>query len=315
MITKPKLSVPEQLSHLKNKGVLFTITNEHDALEYLNKNNNYFKLRSYRKNYTQKYDGSYVGLEFAYLRDLSIIDMRIRYCLLEMCLDIEHHIRVRAIKAIENAEAEDGYSVITDFKAKYPEDFKNSIERAKKSPYCQDLVESYPDMMPIWVYVEIAQFGQLINLYRFIGERLDDCTMVNDYYHLQEIRQLRNACAHSNCLINDLRVSKSSKKPNSDLVNAITSAGITPDVRKKKMSNDRVRQITSLLYFYKVFVTSEGLKKHQSKVLYETFIRRPHEHIDYWINNDLIISTFNFFEKIVDKWYTSAYNTPIEQKL
>lgn len=54
MPRKPKLSVVEQLQHLKDKGVLFNIFTEDKALDYLSKNNNYFKLRSYRKNYNLK---------------------------------------------------------------------------------------------------------------------------------------------------------------------------------------------------------------------------------------------------------------------
>ena len=50
-IVKPKLSVDEQIEHLKSKGVLFNIMDEEKAKDYLKRHNNYFKLTAYRKNY------------------------------------------------------------------------------------------------------------------------------------------------------------------------------------------------------------------------------------------------------------------------
>ena len=56
-----------------------TITTEEDAKKHLCAHNNYFKLTSYRKNYTKRTsgptEGQYAQLEFAYLRELARIDM------------------------------------------------------------------------------------------------------------------------------------------------------------------------------------------------------------------------------------------------
>lgn len=51
---RPILSAKEQINHLKSKGVKFNLCSEESAIQYLEKNNNYFKLRAYRKNY-EKY--------------------------------------------------------------------------------------------------------------------------------------------------------------------------------------------------------------------------------------------------------------------
>ena len=100
--TKPQLTPQEQVEHLKKKGVKFNFKSEDEAINYLSKNNNYFKLRSYRKSF-EKYvggdkDGMYIDLDFAMLKDLAIIDMRFRYTLLLMSLDIEHFEKVRLLK-------------------------------------------------------------------------------------------------------------------------------------------------------------------------------------------------------------------------
>ena len=96
---KPRLSLDEQIQHLKDKGILFNIMDEESAKQYLKYNNNYYKLTSFRKNYDKhpggENEGKYINLEFAYLVDVSIIDMRLRYRVVEMALDIEHHTKLQ----------------------------------------------------------------------------------------------------------------------------------------------------------------------------------------------------------------------------
>ncbi len=44
---KPRLSLDEQIQHLKDKGILFNIMDEDSAKQYLKYNNNYYKLTSF----------------------------------------------------------------------------------------------------------------------------------------------------------------------------------------------------------------------------------------------------------------------------
>ena len=84
-MNKLKLSYEGQINHLKSKGILFNKVSETKALEYLKLNNNFFKLKSYRKNFNKnKSKDQYVHLEFAYLSDLSIIDTRLRKLRIQM---------------------------------------------------------------------------------------------------------------------------------------------------------------------------------------------------------------------------------------
>lgn len=46
---KPRLSLDEQIQHLKDKGILFNIMDEDSSKQYLKYNNNYYKLTSFRK--------------------------------------------------------------------------------------------------------------------------------------------------------------------------------------------------------------------------------------------------------------------------
>lgn len=297
MSRKPKLTTDGQIAHLKEKGVTFSVVSEEQALDYLTKNNNYFKLRSYRTNYRKKSDGTYVELEFAYLRDIAIIDMRMRYCLLQMCLDVEHCARVKLIKTIEDSP-EDGYSIVSKYLDTDP-DIKIELKKnSMRSPYCKDLYCSYENDMPIWVFVELAQFGRLNEFYRYIGRMLDNKQLIDEFYLLQEIRMLRNACAYSNCVLNDLQ-----SKPNNQyqvsrkMCAALGNIGISAGIRERKLSNDRIRQITTLLYFYRILVQSQGLLKYQTRELHKVFFDRMNEHRDYYRKSEPVLTTFDFFPK------------------
>ena len=67
----------ELISHMKIKGIKFDIVKE-EAKIFLQNNNYYMKLASYRANYDKrKSNGEYINLDFAYLRELSTIDMHL----------------------------------------------------------------------------------------------------------------------------------------------------------------------------------------------------------------------------------------------
>lgn len=67
--SKPLLDTDGQICHLISKGVKFEIITVEDARTYLANNNNYFKIRAYRKNFPKHPDGTlkgkYINLDFA----------------------------------------------------------------------------------------------------------------------------------------------------------------------------------------------------------------------------------------------------------
>ncbi len=55
----------ELIEHMKAKGIKFNITTEEDAKMFLQNNNYYMKLASYRANYDKhKGDDKYINLDF-----------------------------------------------------------------------------------------------------------------------------------------------------------------------------------------------------------------------------------------------------------
>ena len=144
--TKELLSVDQLIEHMKQKGIKFVEMTEESARDFLSYNNYYMKLASYRCNYEKclsgKREGQYKNLDFAYLKELSTLDMYLRYIIIEMCLDIEHAIKVRILEDVTNNPDEDGYNVVRKFIAKDSNiSILKKIKSHKSGEYCKDLMQ------------------------------------------------------------------------------------------------------------------------------------------------------------------------------
>lgn len=96
---KTKLTIPEQIQDMTNKGITFKYNDDDSVIEFLKHKNYYFKLKSYGRNY-DKYlatskKGQYINLDFAYLEELSTLDMLLRKTIITMALDIEHALKTQ----------------------------------------------------------------------------------------------------------------------------------------------------------------------------------------------------------------------------
>lgn len=314
-MTKPKLSVTEQIDRLTSKGIKFDITSKDEAIDYLSKNSNYFKLTSYRKSFAKhpdgKLKGKYINLDFEWLKDLSIIDMRLRYTFMHMALDVEHFSKVRLLKVIEESD-EDGYGVVASFLANLSGDQYDAIMRelskVKGNPYCGDIIAKYDNDFPVWAFIEIITFGWFITFYIYCAKNVfEDRKLENEAYLLLASKDLRNAVAHNNCLINNLLPNTIKRATNYYVSNELSRIGVTKSIRDKKMSNVRIQQIVTLLYTHKKIVTSPGINEHQCDVLNET-IQRMFRNIDFYSSNETIFTTFKFLKYVIDKWFPCSYN-------
>ena len=309
--TKKKLKSAEQLIvHMKSKGIKFNIVSEKEAINYLENNNNYFKLAAFRKNYPKhpagEFEGQYIDLEFAYLKDLAIIDMTLRYTVVHLALDIEHHAKLQLMREAE-AHNEDGYAIIKDYFESLDDDKRSraesEIERNVNSIYCGAIIDKYKEAYPIWAFIEIVPFGQLLSFYRFCADRYKDKKMQNTWYQLMACKEIRNASAHSNCVLNDLTPNSAKYNTSNDVMKSLSAIkGISKNTRKSKMSNARIQQIVTLLYVHRNIVTSAGvLNKGKAKL--KDLTDRMDKHADYYQGHDMIRSAFGFLKKIIEAWY------------
>ena len=128
------------------------------------------------------------------------------------------------------------------------------------------------------------------------------------YYVLIDVRQLRNATAHNNYVINDMRPlntkDTSYHEPRLCVKQAITKIKIiSQSQRTRRMSNIRMYQIITLLYAHTRLVQSKRIKQQRSSELHEWLNTDLLQHEVLFKHNDLILSNNNFFKKIIDEWF------------
>lgn len=311
-IVKPKLSLDGQIEYLKEKGVLFNIMDEAEARDYLGQHNNYFKLTAYRKNYDKHPAGEnkdkYINLEFAYLVDIAVIDMQLRYRIVHMALDLEHHTKLQLLRKMDEYN-EDGYQVVQDYidslDEKQRKIFDSEINRNKGNIYCGDIIAKYEVAFPIWAFIEIVPFGRLVAFYGFCADRFSDKSMKDTFYRLLTCKEIRNASAHSNCILNNLKAKTAAHSTNAAVTSELMKIkGMNTNFRKNRMSNARIQQVVTLLYTHKDMVESEGIKRSESEEL-KKIMERVDKNYDYYNTNPMIKGTFDFLKLVVDSWFKS----------
>ena len=311
-IVKPKLSLDGQIEHLKEKGVLFNIMDEAEARDYLGQHNNYFKLTTYRKNYDKHPAGEnkdkYINLEFVYLVDIAVIDMQLRYRIVHMALDLEHHTKLQLLRKMDEYN-EDGYQVVQDYidslDEKQRKIFDSEINRNKGNIYCGDIIAKYEGAFPIWAFIEIVPFGRLVAFYGFCADRFSDKSMKDTFYRLLTCKEIRNASAHSNCILNNLKAKTAAHSTNAAVTSELMKIkGMNTNFRKNRMSNARIQQVVTLLYTHKDMVESEGIKRSESEDL-KKIMERVDKNYDYYNTNPMIKGTFDFLKLVVDSWFKS----------
>lgn len=324
---KPKKTAVELVQMLRDeKGIQFNIMSEEQAVEYFSQRNNYLRTASYRKNYPKHIagpnEGKYINLEFVYLTELSTLDFYLREILLEMCIDVEHDLKVSLLRELEADSDEDGYALVRDFLAKNPE-ILSSIERKTDASFTGELIEKYFGVCsvfsaqgtqsylttriysvdcPIWVLEELIGFGEFLRLYRFYAERNPQFKPLMNQRVLNPVKSLRNACAHNNCLLNVLSRT-STTKPSPEVSAFVASfENISAGERRSKLTSRPMFEIVCLLYAYTKIV-SPSVKKRRIAQLSELIRGRLQKHMDYFdgpTGNKLVATSFDFLKKVVD---------------
>lgn len=318
---KPMLHINEMVDYLKLKNIKFEIISEKDAENYLKNNNNYYNLTSYKNNFEKYFVNGifidkYIDLDFSYLKDLSIIDHRLRLILFKMIIDIEHYLKIKILNTIESIDEEDGYRIVNrylkqDFyNVKFPKKVHNSIFKKVGSEYYQKIFSKYDldkdkklENIPIWEFLEIITFGELVNFYDFYTNEYKLKDENKDVYILRDIVKLRNAVAHNNCILSELNMKKNKYPPSYKIIQFLNNCNIGKDTRSKKLSNSRIRQITYTLYMFNEIVTSDGIKNNVKKDINELFFDRIIKHKEYYNNNELLKSIYCYFKKIIENNY------------
>lgn len=311
---KEKLNVKDQIEHMKSKGVQFNIIVEEEAEKYLSENTYYFKLKSYAKNYdkyrTTDKRGQYVNLEFAYLKDLAIIDMHLRHFILKTSIDLEHALKTSFLMDFNESE-DNGYTLVEKFLLENP-DIKEGIKKKKENSYTKDLANKLmEDGFAIWNIVELLSLKDFLRMYnRFSEEYPNALSGHNMYYPMQAVRKLRNASAHSNCLINSLRKPYSGKPRYNKKVDVFIKriSGIDKLAIRHNMSNQVIYDFVTMIYLVDNLIKSQPMKARIISEIHELVHGRMVKNADYYKRESSICSAYSFIQKIVDFLAVKTYN-------
>lgn len=267
-MTRPKLSIDEQITDMQTKGITFHHSDKDNAKRFLKYNTYYFKIKAYERNY-DKYNatpkkGQYINLDFAYLKELSTLDMYLRKTILSMALDIEHALKVQFLYELTQNPLEDGYTIVEEF---LMQDFTtvkiihNKIGKSATSDLIQKRLNE-DDNYSLWEIVVVLSFGHFIDLYQL-------------YY---------------------------AKYPskNKDILFEISKIKtISEKSRATWMKNPVVHDFIILVYVYLNVIKSSGIKQHGIEQLHWLFHDRMLRHKEYFSKNINIKECYHFTNKVI----------------
>lgn len=308
---KPKLSIEQQIADMKKKNIKFTIVTEEDAKKFLAQNNYYFKLKSYLQVFSkcsgEENKGKYYNVEFAYLKELSTLDMYFRKEIINITLDVEHYLKVRLLNDIASNYEENGYDIVEQFMAENPNIKSTLIEKAKNSS-CEKLILKNIDDFSAWKLVEVLSFGEFVKFYKYYYEKYyyvytQQHSLIN---HLMQVKFLRNAAAHNNCLLNTLCDNTYKDHTLNNTVTSYVANLKTCSTNQliKKMGNKVVHDFVVLLYVFSKLTKSkemEPARKATFRHLQDTVNNRFKNNAVYFTGNGVLLSNYEFLKNIIDK--------------
>lgn len=308
----PKLTIEQQIEDMKRKGITFSVVSEDEAKKFLRDNTYYFKLKSYERNYTRymsaERKGQYIALDFAYLKELSTLDMYLRRLILSMALDVEHALKVQLMYDLSVNEQEDGYAIVQ----KYQEDdftrvkmLHDKIGKSAGSDLIRHHMEK-DDRYALWEIVEVLSFGDFIDLYQMYYSWYPKKNEFSSY--LWSMKFLRNAAAHNNCLLNSLRAPYDVKiQKNRQILNIVSQIkSVSSKSRETWMKNPVVHDFIVLTYVYLNVVKSDGIRSHGIEYMNWLFKERMLENADYFKKNNSIFECYRFVWRVIS-WMCNKY--------
>ena len=322
-IDKPKLTPQNLIEKMRDeKGIKFNLISEKEALDFLSNRNNYLRTSCYRA-YFPKYQagknkGKYINLDFAYLKELSIIDMHYRFLVKKMCSDIEHFLCIQLLNYIDNDPTTDGYDIVEQFLKTHNFVIKN-LERTINSPHIGDLIKKYfsftssvnpntgktifnitaYDDCPAWVLIECLTFGDLLDFYSFYSKSRN-ISLPASRSTLNLVRNLRNGASHDVCLL--CHLTAGTTKPSKEISSVIKSIStISISQRQKKLSSKTIQEFSALIFVYSVVVLGK-VRNHRVMELRDLFFKRMVEKRSIFKSNEIIETSYDFCCKIINKF-------------
>lgn len=314
-MNKKKLTIEEQILHVKNKGITFRSISEESAKDFLENHSYFFKIKSYCKcfrKYTNKnYSkfGQYISLDFKQLVVFSKVDMEFRQALLLIILDIEHSLKVYLNRIISEDKNEDGYKVTKDFlqnNLRINKKISEILQHSFSNPYVFDMVKKYQNNFSSWNLVEILTFGDLISFYDFYSKRK---SISNNFdFLLRYIKLVRNAAAHNNCMLNQLNPNGFKTTPDKRLKNLMREkiSKVNSGRINKYLRVPALHDFAACIFGFEFIVKSESAKKRAVKKL-QSLVSLIEENESIFCKELNLISDFDFIKNLINYFCSKNY--------
>jgi len=300
----PKLPADMQVKRLKAQGVTFAFMTEREAIHYLETNHNCFRLQAFERPFSRRADGSFVELDFGCLRDLYIVDARLRQVLLSMCMDVEQYAKVHLMKAFD-LSLEDGYAVVADFEAENGAKVRAAYQAAQKDPARSALLARDVGSMPIWTFIELIDFSLFTRFFDFFAWHLHDQELIDESFRLMTVAQLRDSLVKNQPLLSDLS-GKATHKPNYSVMRALGGLPISKSARKRKMGCEGLRRTVTLLYAYASLVPMSDMRADLEASLHSLSLRAK-RHLHFYEGTPQLHSSLVFLCSCVDNLFPKRY--------
>lgn len=130
--------------------------------------------------------------------------------------------------------------------------------------------------------------------------------MKDEHYMLRRANSLRNAAAHSSAIVNGLGSSSNAPQLRypAPLAAALGEIGVSKRLRRSKMRNPCILQMTVLAYSYSRFVPEEKAGRTPERLL--ALADRSELHGDWYTGNTAIASSHDFIAMVFKAWLGQA---------
>lgn len=283
------------IDEMKEQNIKFELMDGDHAMEVMKNSFSYYDLISYAclfdKYRAEVRRGQFVNLDFIQLYYLACIDNKLENLLMEVCKSIEKAWKTRLIYDMD---------IIGNPEKIYREYFETDCIYLmyNYNKNTNDLMESNSwDLQNMtWKdFINSIQFGTLEKFihffYKMYAKEIYGTEYAPEEMKIAYVRKTRNIVAHGNSLINKLLL-KTEKKDVAMLA-FLGNHGIKSRTLSTNMSRKIINDIVGTMLTYREIVKDKDLKTE-----YGNFITYCEEKKDYFLQNDILVSSYRFINKI-----------------
>ncbi len=295
----------DYINKLKEQNITFININESQALDIIKMTYSYYRLIEYSSLF-DKYKISckksqFVKLDFSQLYYLALIDSELSSILMTLCLEIENSLKTKLIYDAEsicntNALISEYYETEKDFlDLNYTRDNNDILNEYIHVHSLRNL--------PLNEFLEIIQFGTLERFihyfYKNYSNPLESKAFNDIEIHLSSVRRIRNIVAHNNTCIS--KINETTEYKDLKMLSFLGNHGIKKRTLSTNMSRKIINDLCGLIDVYFKLIGSRNVFNKLNDFNKNYCIKYK----ESFINNDKIISSYNFIKKVIEIYFLS----------